>query len=64
MTANANRLEAFDLVRCTPTPAELEQRKLGRLRELRAVIESLRTEQADKDPLLAWAVEQEKTQNP
>jgi len=64
MTANANRLEAFDLVRCTPTAAELEQRKLERLRELRSVIESLRTEQACKDPLLAWAIDQEKTQNP
>jgi hypothetical protein len=64
MPANANRLEAYALVRCAPTRAELEQRKLGRLRELRAIIESLRTEQAGKDPLLAWVIDQEKTQNP
>ena len=34
--------------------------KLDRLRELRAVIETLRCERAAKDPLLAWIIEQER----
>jgi len=34
--------------------------KLDRLRELRAVIESLRSERAAQDPLLAWIDEQER----
>ena len=34
--------------------------KLDRLRELRAVIETLRSERAAQDPLLAWILEQER----
>ena len=59
MALRANRLEAVDPVPFLPTPAELEQRRRDRLLELRGVIESLRSEQAGKDPLLSWAIEQE-----
>jgi hypothetical protein len=37
--------------------------KLERLRELRAVIETLRGEREAQDPLLAWIVEREKVDN-
>ena len=50
-----------DFLPCPPTPAELEQRRLDRLRELRAVIDSLRHD-TRQDPLLAWAAAQEKVQ--
>jgi hypothetical protein len=34
--------------------------KLNRLRQLRAVIDSLRSERAAHDPLMAWILEREK----
>ena len=37
--------------------------KLDRLRELRAVIETLRCEREAQDPLLAWIIEQERVDN-
>jgi hypothetical protein len=40
-----------------------ERLKLDRLRELRAVIDTLRHECEAQDPLLAWVVEREKTEN-
>ncbi len=43
-------------------PGELAQFKLSRLRELRAVIDSLRCEREARDPLLSWVVEQEKAE--
>ena len=64
MSASANRLEVLNLLPSVPTPADLEQRKLDRLLELRAVIETLRSEPASEDPVLAWFIEQENTQNP
>ena len=44
-------------------PPELARHKLDRLRELRAVIDTLRRESEPRDPLLAWIVEREKTEN-
>jgi hypothetical protein len=41
-------------------PGELAQFKLSRLRELRAVIASLRCEREARDPLLSWVIDQEK----
>jgi len=63
MAASADRFEFLDS-EYLPTPAELEQHRLDRLLELRAVIESLRSEQAGKDPLLDWVIEQEGTPTP
>ena len=60
MAVSADRFEFLDSENL-PTPAELEQHRLDRLLELRAVIETLRSEQAAKDPLLAWVLEQEGT---
>jgi hypothetical protein len=55
MAGNAARNSRFALVRMWPcTPADEEQRKLDRLRELRATIEALRGDQESEDPLLAW----------
>ena len=63
MAASADLFNTFNLEHL-PTPAELEQHRLDRLLELRAVIESLRSEQAGKDPLLSWVIEQESTRTP
>jgi hypothetical protein len=63
MPVRANPFVTVNLLPCPPTPAELEQRRLDRLRELRAVIDSLRGEQASQDPLLAWAIAQERIQD-
>ena len=60
MAASADRFEFLNSA-YLPTPAELEQHRLDRLLELRAVIETLRSEQVGKDPLLAWVIEQEGT---
>jgi len=62
MAASADQFDAFN--DHLPTPAELEQQRLDRLLELRAVIESLRSEQAGKDSLLSWVIEQESTRTP
>lgn len=43
---------------CAEQP-NLSQYKLDRLRELRAVIDSLQQEQAPSDPLLDWLVERD-----
>jgi hypothetical protein len=63
MAATANRLTVPNLMPL-PTPVELERRKVDRLRELQAVIESLRCEQESRDPLLAWAIQAENSPNP
>lgn len=39
--------------------ADAERLKLCRLRELRAVIDTLRSETARQDPMLAWILERE-----
>jgi hypothetical protein len=43
-------------------PPGLTRHKLDRLRELRAVIDSLRCESGSRDPLLAWIIEREETE--
>ncbi len=55
MARSAAQSSSLELIRFTPgTPLGLEKLKLERLRELRATIDSLRQEQQDDDPLLAW----------
>ena len=63
MAVSADLFNTFNFEHL-PTPAELEQQRLDRLLELRAVIESLRCEQAAKDPLMGWVIEQESTRTP
>jgi hypothetical protein len=43
---------------------EYDQQRLDRLRELRAVIDTLRSDQEMRDPLLAWVVQHGKTPQP
>ena len=40
-------------------PPDLARQKLDRLRELRAVIDTLRCERESQDPLLAWIIERD-----
>jgi hypothetical protein len=60
MAQSAVRPLYLDLIRSAPgASVELEQVKLDRLRELRATIDALRTEQTAADPLLAWVMAQD-----
>lgn len=59
MAQIAARPQYFDLVWTSQSQSvDLEQVKLDRLRELRATIDALRTQQTAADPLLAWVMEQ------
>jgi hypothetical protein len=65
MAASAAQNLYLELIRFNPGASlGLEQLKLERLRELRATIESLRREQRDEDPLLAWARSCEHPEDP
>ena len=73
MPATANRLTVVHRLASTLSPEELEQLKLERLRELRHTIDALRGERIEaipgeresRDPLLAWAISEErKSQEP
>jgi hypothetical protein len=44
-------------------PPGLARHKLDRLRELRAVIDTLNSERASRDPLLAWILERERLES-
>jgi hypothetical protein len=60
MALSAARPLFLELIKLAPcTPLELEQLRLERLRELRATIDALRSEQQAADPLLAWVLEQQ-----
>jgi hypothetical protein len=59
MSARANQI--IKAVSQALSPAELEQHKIDRLRELRMAIDALRNEQVNRDPLLAWVIENEGT---
>lgn len=59
MAQIAARPQYFDLVWTSPAESvDLDRIKLDRLRELRAAIDALRTEQTAADPLLAWVMQQ------
>jgi hypothetical protein len=65
MARSAIRPQIFDLVGASPARSvELESVKLDRLRELRATIDALRTEQTADDPLLAWVMQVRSTDDP
>ena len=59
MAAVANKLTVIRQIAGALSPAELEQFKLDRLRELRLAIDALRHERETHDPLLAWVIDQE-----
>jgi hypothetical protein len=44
-------------------PPHLARHKLDRLRELRAVIDTLHREREARDPLLSWVIERERVEN-
>jgi hypothetical protein len=58
-TACAGRLSFSDFAAAGIDPPDLARHKLDRLRELRAVIDTLRCERESRDPLLAWIIERE-----
>jgi hypothetical protein len=60
MSASANRI--IKAIAQTMSPAELEQHRIDRLRELRMTIDALRQEQATHDPLLAWVIQHERAE--
>lgn len=60
----ATAKQAISLVPGPLTAVEREQHRLDRLLELRATIDALRNEQTSSDPLLAWVVEQERSEYP
>ena len=62
MAARANRLTVINQLASTLSASDLEQLKLERLRELRSTIDALRVEQEAGDPLLAWAIDREQTE--
>ena len=64
MAACPNRLTVIHQLAHSLSPSELEQLKLERLRELRSTIDALRGEQESNDPLLAWAIAQERGHEP
>ena len=61
-TACAGRLSFSDYAAAGIDPPDLARHKLDRLRELRAVIATLRCERESRDPLLAWIIEREGTE--
>jgi hypothetical protein len=58
MPAAANRITVVRELASTLSPAQLEELRLERLRELRATIDALRVERETHDPLLAWVIGQ------
>jgi hypothetical protein len=44
-------------------PPDLARHKLDRLRELRAVIDTLHHERESRDPLLSWIIERERAES-
>ena len=53
-------LELAALAATGTSPSGLAQYKLSRLLELRGVIDSLRCEREEQDPLLSWVIQNEK----
>lgn len=64
MAGNAARDCRLELVSLSPCHPQEAERKLDRLRELRATIEALRGERESEDPLLAWVLAQQETATP
>ena len=62
MAASANRITVIHQLASTLSASELERLKLERLRELRSAIDALRCEQESVDPLLSWAISQERAE--
>jgi hypothetical protein len=64
MAGNAARDLRLEVVKLSPCPPLEKERKLDRLRELRATIDALRGEREAEDPLLAWVLAQQETATP
>jgi len=63
MTASVGQYSFDDYAAAGFDPPDLARHKLDRLRELRAVIDTLRDERESKDPLLSWIIERERLEN-
>jgi hypothetical protein len=63
MTACMAQYSFSDYAAAGVEPPGLARHKLDRLRELRAVIDTLRCEREAKDPLLAWIIERESAES-
>ncbi len=63
MTASMGQHAFGDYAEAGFDPPDLPRHKLDRLRELRAVIDTLRDEREAKDPLLSWIIERERLEN-
>jgi hypothetical protein len=61
VSARADRHAQFDFAPSGVADEAIAQQKLTRLLELRAVIDSLRSDYEARDPLLAWVVASERT---
>ena len=61
-TAWAGRFSFMDAAAAGAEPANLARQKLDRLRELRAVIDTLRQDRESRDPLYAWILERERVE--
>jgi hypothetical protein len=63
-TASAGRFSYLEQAAATGgEPPNVARHKLDRLRELRAVIDTLRHERESRDPLYAWIIERERAEN-
>jgi len=60
-TASAGRLPPMEYMPAAGAePPNLARHKLDRLRELRAIIDTLHQERESRDPLYAWIIERER----
>jgi hypothetical protein len=62
-TAGAERFTFADCAAAGIDPPNLARHKLDRLRELRAVIDTLRCDHEARDPLLSFILERERQEN-
>ncbi|HEY6125489.1 MAG TPA: hypothetical protein VIV63_12625 [Steroidobacteraceae bacterium] len=62
-TAWVGRTSLIDFAEAGAEPPNLARHKLDRLRELRAVIDSLRCERESRDPLLRWIIDRERAES-
>jgi hypothetical protein len=63
LSARVERAQRVAYSPCAIPSEALEQHKLNRLLELRAVIDAMRCEREARDPLLSWVKERERAEN-
>jgi hypothetical protein len=63
VNASTSRHSFSDYAAAGFDPPHIARHKLDRLRELRAVIDTLHRERESRDPLLSWIIERERVEN-